>query len=193
MVRSQIVDVDNHQDQIIIKQVLSGDKNVFRYFIKTYQTLVYSVVITIVKNSHDAEEVIQNTFVRAYKALHTFKGDSKFSTWLFKIAVNESLKYIRKSKKNKFQQKVNTQESDYGPSFNEAVAKLNNEDIKAQVQNILKLMKPKEALVLNFNYLHELSIKEIAQSTGFSIPNVKVLLFRARKSFMAIYLKTSIS
>ena len=82
-----------------IQKVLSGDKDAFRYIITKYKDMAYSFAISVVKDEFLAQEVLQISFIRAYSKLHTFKGNSKFSTWLYRIVVNESFKILNKRKK----------------------------------------------------------------------------------------------
>ena len=180
--------MNKHQDHSHIDKVLGGDKEAFRYFIKEYQQMVFSIVLSMVKNKADAEEVTQNTFIRAYKALRSFKREAKFSTWLYKIAVNESLKQLKKRKKYSFTVPLDSDTPEYGSAFNEAVVLLKRADLKTIIDKVMLEMKPKEALILKLHYLHELPIKEVADSTGFSVSNIKVLLHRARKNFLPLYL-----
>lgn len=180
--------MNKYQDHSHIDKVLGGDKDAFRYFIKEYQQMIFSIVLSVVKNKVDAEEVTQNTFIRAYKALRSFKREAKFSSWLYKIAVNESLKQLKKRKRHSFTEPLISHTPEYGKVFNEAVALLKTADLKTTIDKVMLEMKPKEALVLKLHYLHELSIKEVVGSTGFSAANIKVLLHRARKNFLPLYL-----
>lgn len=175
-------------DQQQIQRVLDGDKDAFRYLVRNYQGMGYSIAISIVKNEIDAKDVVQNAFIRVFKSLHTFRQDSKFSTWLYKIVVNESLKHLRKGKPGMETISFKDDPEDYGAVFNDVMNHLEIEDRNIRIDKTLGLMKPKEALVLKLHYLHEQRIDEIEKITGFSKSNIKVLLFRARKSFSALFI-----
>ncbi|BFP40858.1 sigma-70 family RNA polymerase sigma factor [Flavobacteriaceae bacterium GF1] len=178
------------EDVIHIRKVLSGDTNAFRYFVRTYQEMGYSIAVSILKHESDAKDVVQNAFIRAYKCLHTFKRDAKFSTWFYRIVVNEALKHLRRDKKNKEITNFKGDTAKNTVVFNEMVAHFDHNDDKAKIDRVLRLMKPKEALVLKLHYLHEAPIVEIEKITGFTKSNVKVLLHRARKSFQALFIQT---
>lgn len=176
-------------DQQHIQRVLDGEKEAFRYFVKNYQEMGYAVAISMVKNDMDAKDVVQNAFVRVFKSLRSFKQDSKFSTWFYKIVINESLKQLKKGKFHNQTLSFKDDPNDYGMVFNDAMTNLGIEERNIRIDKALKLMKPKEALVLKLYYLNEMKINEIEKITGFSKSNIKVLLFRARKTFSALFVQ----
>ena len=95
--------MDNNSDQIYIDKVLQGDTNAFAYLINKYKDMAYTIAIKIVKSHEDAEEVAQDSFLKAYEKLDSFKGNSKFSTWLYTIVYRNSITKIRKKKSLMFE------------------------------------------------------------------------------------------
>ncbi|MEX0290363.1 MAG: RNA polymerase sigma factor, partial [Flavobacteriaceae bacterium] len=91
--------MSHNQDQHYIDRALSGDTRAFEVLIENYKHMVFTLALKMVKNREDAEEVAQDAFIKAYSALSTFKGDSKFSTWLYKIVYYRSLDYLKKNKR----------------------------------------------------------------------------------------------
>lgn len=174
-------------DEQHIQRILDGEKDAFRYLVRNYQEMGYSIAISIVKNEIEAKDVVQNAFIRVFKSLRNFRQDSKFSTWFYKIVVNESLKHLRKGNLVKDTISFRDDPKDYGSVFNDAINNLETENLNIRIDKALGAMKPKEALVLKLHYLHEQRIGEIEEITGFSKSNIKVLLFRARKSFSALF------
>ncbi|NQZ45247.1 MAG: sigma-70 family RNA polymerase sigma factor [Flavobacteriaceae bacterium] len=168
--------------------VANGDKDAFNFFVKEYQQMVFSVALTMVKDDSKAKDVVQNAFIKAYKRIGSFKGTSKFSTWLYRITINEALKMIRKEKRY-IQKNDNRINENIEIGFNETALKIEIEEERLLINRVLKLMKPKEAIILKLFYLEEQSIKEIELLTGFKKGNIKVLLHRARKNFMNLYIK----
>jgi len=83
---------------LYIKQIMSGDVSRFAYFVDAYKDMAFTIAFRIVNNREDAEEVVQDAFVKAYTSLHTFRQDAKFSTWLCKIVVNTAISKTRKKK-----------------------------------------------------------------------------------------------
>ncbi|NQW36622.1 MAG: sigma-70 family RNA polymerase sigma factor [Flavobacteriales bacterium] len=80
--------MSNNQDQIYIAKVLSGNTQAYTYLVETYKDYVFTIAVNIVKSREDAEDIAQDVFIKAFKQLHTFKGDSKFSTWLYSCHSN---------------------------------------------------------------------------------------------------------
>jgi len=84
----------------IIELILQGDREKFRILVDQYQQMVFRTCMGFLHHKEDAEDLTQEVFIRAYQSLSRFKGDSAFSTWLYRIAVNASLNKVRKSSKN---------------------------------------------------------------------------------------------
>jgi len=173
--------MDMNSDQIYIDKVLSGDTNAFAYLINKYKDMTYTIAIKIVKSHEDAEEVAQDSFLKAYEKLNTFKGNAKFSTWLYTIVYRNSITKIRKKK-------VDTSDiDDYvidnhseGDDFPQIEA-MKNEEQQKYVREAIDKLPEKDALLITLFYMNDNSIEEIEQITELSQSNVKVKLFRARK------------
>ena len=86
-------------DQHYINQIIEGNTNAFSVLVNQYKDLVFTLAYKMLKNREDAEEVSQDVFIKIFKSLNKFKGDSKFSTWIYKITYNTCLDYLKKSKK----------------------------------------------------------------------------------------------
>ena len=87
--------VVHQQDKIYIRKVLEGDRNAFAYLVDKYKAMVYSVAIRLVKDKEEAEEISQDSFVKAYQSLSSFKGKAKFSSWLYRIVYNTAITKLR--------------------------------------------------------------------------------------------------
>jgi len=173
--------MDKNSDQLYIDKVLQGDTNAFAYLINKYKDMAYTVAIKIVKSHEDAEEVAQDSFLKAYEKLDSFKGNSKFSTWLYTIVYRNSITKIRKKK-------VATSDiDDYvmdnyseGSEFPQIEAIKNGEQQK-YVREAIDRLPEKDALLITLFYMNESSVEEIEQITNLTQSNIKVKLFRARK------------
>lgn len=161
-------------DDFYIDKVLNGDKQAFRYFVRQYKDIAYNLAISIVKDAHNAEDVVQEAFIKVFKGLKSFKKDAKFTSWFYRIVVNEAFMYLRKNK------------IDFVDIDNQTIvlsAEENRENEKwISVKKFILCLNPKESLVLNLFYLEEKKITEISNITGWSTSNIKVLLYRARKN-----------
>ncbi len=168
-------------DDLYIKKVLNGDLNAFGYLVRQYQTLAMRTAMSIVKDETDAKDIVQNSFIQAYESLQKFRGDAKFSTWLSRIVINKSFRFIQsKARQSNFQkQQISVNPA---PTFNDGFQNLNKQDLENLVKKGIKLLSPKEALCIQLLYLEEYSIEEIFETTGFSKSNIKVLLYRGRKN-----------
>jgi RNA polymerase sigma-70 factor (ECF subfamily) len=165
-------------DEIWIQNVLHGDSEAFRQIISKYKDMAYSIAMSVIKDEFYTEEILQVSFLKAYDKLDTFKGDSKFSTWLYRIVINESFKLVKKHK---------TEIIDFVEAppeipneIENAILKLEIDDQKYFINEALKKISPKESLILRLFYLDENSIEEIRSITGWSSSNIKVILHRAR-------------
>jgi RNA polymerase sigma factor (sigma-70 family) len=167
-------------DGLYIRKVLAGETEEFRYFIRQYKDLGFSVAMSVVKDEFAAADIVQESFVKAYQNLKSFKGQSKFSTWFCRIVINESFKVARRDSKMvsgyKFPPQDDFQEN---PSI---LDELKEEERVFYVNECLNRLPANESLVLRLYYLAENSIKEICEMTGWSESNVKVQMFRGRKN-----------
>ena len=173
--------MDRKSDQIYIDRVLQGDTNAFAYLVDRYKNLTYTVAMKIVRNHEDAEEVAQDSFIKAYSQLHTFKGDSKFSTWLYTIVYRNSITKIRKKKITTTDIDsyiIENHKSDYDFPQIEAIK---NGEQKKYISEAIDNLPETDAFLITLFYLEESSVEEIEQITGLTKTNVKVKLFRARK------------
>ena len=169
-----------------VRSVINGNLNEFEKLITDSKVGALSIAESMVKNKSDANDVMQEAYINAFNYLHTFNGNSRFGTWFYRIVVNQSLKWLRKRKRmNEIQHLVYQTNETIDETHR--LEQLEKHERKQSIQIVLKLLKPKEALMLNMFYLHEFSIKEIHENTGFSISNIKVLLHRARTSFSYYY------
>ena len=164
-----------------VQQTLSGNTSAFGYFVETYQDMAITIAYRICGNVQDAEDVVQESFVKAYRNLHTFRADSKFSTWLYRIVYNAAVTHT------KTKMWVSDREMDMENaahlSENELEIRIEEVERKEMVADILEKMPKGDALLLTLYYMEDNPVKEIAKITGLNETNVKVKLFRARKMF----------
>jgi len=166
-----------------IDKVLKGDIQYFSYFVDKYKDIVYSIAFKVLRNREDAEEMAQESFIKAFKSLHTFKGSAKFSTWLYRITYNNCISEVRK-KKLKFVSTDDVQISDEPGEMNlDGIPEENRAKyVKAALD---KLPEDEYTLVLLY-YFEDKSIEEIGKIMKMSESNVKVKLFRARKKLYTL-------
>lgn len=172
-----------------IKQVIEGNPAAFSYFVERYKDMAFSIAIRIVSNNEDAEEVVQDSFLNAFKSLHKFRGDAKFSTWLFKIVVNRSLSKA----KRKLADTVEIDAEDVPDSLIErtasAYSRLTQSEQMKYINEAMEKLNVDDRLFLTLYYLNENTIDEISEITFTSKENLKMKLHRARKK---MYLAVSV-
>lgn len=157
-----------------IEQIKQGDKKALTLFVNDNQDMVYRMCLAYVQNEADAQDLTQNVFIKAFEKLDTYKGNSKLSTWLTRIAINMSINFLRDNKKRLDQVDIST------VAMADTSSKNSRETKKAVRKAIFNLPeKQRKVFILHF-YL-ELPYKEICDVTGYSPSSVESLLFRARK------------
>jgi RNA polymerase sigma-70 factor (ECF subfamily) len=176
-------------DDTHIRNVLNGDTTAFRHLVKKYKDKAFNLSRSIVRSDLDAEEATQDAFVQAYRNLSKFKAAASFSTWFYRIVVNESLKKIKKKKLHYIPIDDISIHENTPDLRTEAVAHLHEEEQKEIINGILEDLKETEALLLKLYYLEEKKIEEISEITELTTANCKVILFRARKSFAQLFEK----
>ena len=168
-------------DNEIISRVLRGEQNAYAELVNRYQNYVFTLTLRLIKSREDAEEVAQDVFVKAYRALADFRGESKFSTWLYTITNTTSITFLRKKK-------LEVHSLDNEKVFEMAESKdsgfrANSIEQKSRVTMVTKaiaLLSPADAEIITLFYKVEQSLDEIGKILGLETNTVKVRLHRAR-------------
>jgi RNA polymerase sigma factor (sigma-70 family) len=165
----------------LINTVLKGDQQAYALIVDRYQSFVFTLVLRYVKSREDAEEVAQDIFVKAYRALADFKGASKFSTWLYTIVTTTCISFLRKKKLeihslNNEKVLAVAKNRDSGMNANQVEQKSK----LIMVNNAIALLNPDDAEIITLFYKGEQTLEEIAQVLGIEANAVKVRLYRAR-------------
>ena len=165
----------------IVSQVLNGDHNAYAVLVERYKAYVFTLALRFTKNREDAEEISQDIFVKAYRALADFRGASKFSTWLYTIVNTTCISFLRKKKldvhsldnENVFEM-ANSQGSGFSANRVEQKSKVN------MVNKAIAMLNPDDAEIITLFYKSEQSLEEIGQILGLASNTAKVRLHRAR-------------
>lgn len=174
------------EDQIYIDKILKGDTQSYSFLVEKYKVMVYNLAIKTMKSREEAEEVSQDTFIKAYKNLAKFKGEAKFSTWLYKIAYRNCLDRLKKNKSRYQTDTIDEITINKIESTDSILDQINKKE-RAKIMNecLLKLPDEERSLLWMF-YFEELSLKEILEITNLTQSNLKVKLYRARKRLLQI-------
>lgn len=172
-----------NEESELIARIKGGDTSEFAILVDKYKDVSFSLACSILKNEQDAEDALQDSFIKAFRGLKSFDSDSSFSTWLYRIVVNTcNTNYKTKKRNNQlmdFDSNSTVDIVENNTPFNE----IDSKERKEIVNNVLDMIQNDESLLLRLFYLAELSVDEIKQITGFKDSKVKVTLHRARKSF----------
>ncbi|MGM0375771.1 MAG: RNA polymerase sigma factor [Bacteroidota bacterium] len=172
-------------DKHIIKQVQKGDVAIYAVLVDKYKHMVFTLAMQIVKNEADAEEVAQDAFFKAYKALANFEGRSSFSTWIYSIAYREAISKLRKrrNKETSYDHEYDSHQNN--TTIDKENEKLEQDDRTRFLKMALARMKGEEATILTLFYFEEKKVAEIAKITELTVSNVKVILHRGRQNLLA--------
>ncbi|NQY07697.1 MAG: RNA polymerase sigma factor [Flavobacteriaceae bacterium] len=169
-----------------IEKIIKGDTHSFALLLEKYKDMVFTLTFRMLKNREEAEEVAQDTFIKAYKSLNKFKGDSKFSTWLYRIAYNTSLDKIKKLKKEQLTVAIDEYTEGQVRAVENALDNLERAEQRKMIQDCIQQLPPDSAALLTLYYFDGLSLDEIAKVLNIKASNVKVKLFRSRKKLTHI-------
>jgi RNA polymerase sigma factor, sigma-70 family len=178
--------MDNRDELQIIKRIRQGETNQFSYLLNRYSNVIYSLIVRIIPSKEDAEELTQDTFLKAFRKLNTFKGDCSFSTWLFRIAYNTAVSATRKSKivfpliDETVLARVADEEAD--AVFEED----DNEELLQKLEIALGQLNLEERALITLYYTENKPIAEIATIIELTADNVKIKLFRIRKKLYVL-------
>jgi RNA polymerase sigma factor (sigma-70 family) len=168
-------------DNEVISKVLKGDQQAYSSLVIKYQNYVFTLCLRFTKNREDAEEIAQDIFIKAYRALAAFRGESKFSTWLYTIVNTTCITFLRKKRlethsldNEKVFEAVDNQDS--GMHANQVEQKSR----AGMVNKAIRLLNPDDAEIITLFYKGEQSLEEIAQVLHIETNTAKVRLHRAR-------------
>lgn len=167
-------------DNVYIQKVLDGNIDAFKYFVTTYKEFAFSLSWSILKNDYEAEEAVQESFIKAFDKLNTYKQQATFRTWFGRIVINESLK---KTGKNRIYNPVEEIPESATGETELSLDGLLTEERKYYITKVFGLLSPGESLILELYYLKDFAINEICTMTGWSASKVKMLNLRGRKNF----------
>ncbi|MDR0541498.1 MAG: RNA polymerase sigma factor [Dysgonamonadaceae bacterium] len=169
----------NADDYFYIQQIKAGNMRAFTGIVSKYQGKLLTIILKIAGNREDAEDILQEVFVKVFKSLEQFKGQAEFSTWLYRVAYNTTLSELRKRKFLfvPIDEKLLTENELISESIDTVAA----EQRLSCLDTAIKRLSPDDAFLIALHYIEEQSIDEISQISNLSVSNVKVRLHRIRK------------
>lgn len=190
-------------DEAVIRQISIEDLTAFKELVDRYQTSVYNTCYSILGDYHQAEEAAQDTFFQVYRSAGSFRGESKVTTWIYRIAVNQSLNLIRKNKKFRWVKSLNSlwheeieeEEIQFASSPDEPDKLLEEKEKKGIIESALASLPEKQRVAFILSKYENLASREISEILGISINSVDARIHRAKlrlqKRMVAILKKNS--
>lgn len=179
----------------IVQKVIRGDVNAFEKLVLEYEKNVYNIALRMTGNSEDASDMTQEAFIKAYNSLQSFRGDSKFSVWLYRIATNVCLDFLRsRSRKPTVSLSVEDNEGeevqlDVADESQSPELLLDRQMTRESVRRGLETLSPEYRQILLLREIQGLSYDEISQALGLEVGTVKSRIFRARKKLCTFLLQ----
>jgi RNA polymerase sigma factor (sigma-70 family) len=172
----------------LIKRLKNGEQAAFKEIVDSSQGLVYNTALGIVQNAEDAEDVTQEVFVQLYESIKSFKGESKLSTWLYRVTVSKAMDHLRKKKRKKrfaFVQSLfgaNEELIHDPPDFVHPGVSLDNKEKAKELFKAIEQLPEKQKIAFTLNRMEGLSYQEISEIMKLTVASVESLLHRARKN-----------
>lgn len=178
---------DHDQDAALVQRCLNGDQKAFEVLVDRYQRPIFNLALRFAADAIDAEDIVQSVFVKVYEKLSSFNPSYKFFSWLYKIAVNESINFLnRKKNLEQFDEDVHSTVAPQEDSFDD-------HEVNKKIDLALLELKPEYRIVVVLNHFQDLTYKEIGYILDIHENRVKSRLFSARKRLRSILLKKGIS
>jgi RNA polymerase sigma-70 factor, ECF subfamily len=175
------------QDAALVQRSLAGDHKAFEILVERYQRPIYNLALRFAADPSDAEDIVQSVFVKVYEKLDSFDPKYKFFSWLYKIAVNESINFVnRKKNLEQFNEDIHSGRVVQEDSFQD-------HEVNNKIDLALLELKPEYRIVVVLNHFQDLTYKEIGFILDIHENKVKSRLFSARKKLRSILMKKGIS
>jgi len=174
-------------DQDLVQQINDGDEKAFRLLVDRHQKMVLHTCLGFVQDRNDAEDLAQEIFVELYHSLHKFRGESKLSTWIYRIAVNRSLNFVRDNKRRKFfrsigislgdETKVDVADESWSSRPDHEVE---NDQRRINLYKAINSLPERQRVAFTLSKLEDLAYQDIAEVMGLSLSSVESLIHRAK-------------
>lgn len=171
----------NLSDIEYIHRIRQGDTNSFVFLVRRYQRMIFSLVVKMVEDRAEAEDITQEIFIKVYQSLSKFREDSKFSTWIYRVACNYCFSHLRKNREKPLSLDEEVGTAANHSDFKEQLENAEKEEKIRCLDEVLAKLPSEELWIVTLYYKENIPVHEISQITGIGESNVKVKLFRARK------------
>ena len=172
----------------IIKEVLNGRNGQYEHILNKYGELVYNLILHIVSCKEDAEELTQDVFIKAFRLLSSFREESSFSTWIYRIATNTAISAVRRRKHDT----LHLDDAAYSNIPDEIIDEALDNDSEKQLQQLsgaIDKLNTEERALITLYYMNDRPVAEVAEILGLTVNNVKIKLHRTRKKLYLLMTK----
>ncbi len=174
-------------ERILIEQLKNGEESAFRTIVEKWQDMVYNTALGIVQNAEDAEDIAQEAFVQVYQSIHTFKGESKFSTWLYRITIAKALDHERRKKRKKrfgIVKKIfgNAEDEVILPDFQHPGITLDKKENATILFKAIRELPENQRIAFTLHKVDGLSYQEVSEVMKTSVSSVESLMHRAKSN-----------
>lgn len=187
------------EDLELVRRAQREDVRAYDELIRRYQERIYATIYHMTSNHEDANDLVQETFIKAYKALKSFKGDSSFYTWIYRIAVNKTINFL-KQRKNRVQMSLNDLDfnAEHDPDLVSLISEktprrdLNLAELQDKLNVAMQRLSEQHRMVVTLHDIQGLSHEEIGKIMGCNVGTVRSRLFYARQqlqAYLSDYLK----
>lgn len=166
-------------DEQLVREIITGNSECYREIVSRYQTKVFSVAFKVARNQKDAEDIAQDVFLKVYHSLHQFKGDSSFSTWIYRVTMNKALDWKRKQERS-VSREIGTADEQLTDRMETPEQQLLKQFDHDLVKQSIKLLPEKYQIVLELYYFEECSYKDISERLDIAVKTVETRLYRAK-------------
>ena len=167
-----------------VARAKQGDADAFALLVQTYETSVYRLALRMCGNAHDAEEVAQEVFVAAWRGLPSFRGESKFSSWLYQLTTNAAIDFLRREKRHRAATPIEDEPEPATPDTPQQA--LEESEVRRALQQALDSLTPEHREIFLLRQMRQLSYEEIGRLLGLEAGTVKSRLSRAKKQLRQI-------
>lgn len=177
----------SREDDVLVKRAMGGDEQAYSELVEKYQRALYFHILKMIKDKEQVNDLVQEAFVKAFDNLNTYSTNYAFSTWLYRIATNHTIDYLRKKKLKtlSIDEPVKTRDGEMRMQLEDESAGTDRNIIRKQrqniVQNAIDELPPKYRKVIEMRHMEEKSYQEIADVLDLPLGTVKAHIFRARE------------
>lgn len=177
----------SREDDVLVKKAIGGDEKAYRDLVAKYERALYFHILKMIKDRNQVEDLVQETFVKAFENLNRYSTNYAFSTWLYRIATNHTIDYLRKKKLKtlSIDEPVKARDGEMKMQLQDESAKSDRLIIRKQrqqmVQNAIEELPDKYRKVIRMRHMEEKSYQEIAEVLDLPLGTVKAHIFRARE------------